>query len=445
MEEVKVESNYKPISKAQLFHGSDSFFQVLVGGMGSGKSKMAIHEIEQSALDFPGIPMAMYRKTLPSLRDSTLQEWRTGCTPELWDFRERDVQARCLNGSFINFRGLDEATKAKSTEYALMVIEEADEMTFEDFLFLKARVRKKGPWPLRIILLLNPVDEDHWIYKEFVLNQDTYRSAGGLLVLHLSTYDNLENLPEGYVDQNSAGMTNDEIDRYIHGHWGTIVRGEPVYKKYLNPDIHLEQWEYVPGLHRLIRGWDFGFNHPACSFRLVDPVGRKNCRFSMMGEKIDLDVFAKQVLETSRRMFPDSQTKDFGDPRGHDKTASSSSKHASTAFQVLEECGIHAIGERGAREYVESGIKQVRKEFATLINGKPELTIDPRNTLIRTSYFGKYVRDEDGIPKKDGYYEHVSDADRYIAHHSKNDLSVQNAIARNKERREARPQRSRFY
>lgn len=449
MDQVRLENNYKPTAKAQLFHGSDCFVQILVGGMGAGKSRAVVQELEQSALQFPGIPMAIYRKTLPSLRDSTLTEWDNHSTGEIWHWKEREVEASCLNGSFVRFRGLDEANKAKSTEYALIVMEEADEFTFEDFMFLKGRVRKKGPWPLRIILALNPVDETHWIYKQFGdgpnCNRAAYQSAGGLLVLHFSTYDNIENLPEGYIEQNTAGMTPDEIDRYVFGKWGTIVKGKPVYRDRLNADVHLETWDYVPGYHRLIRGWDFGFNHPACSFRLVDPTGRKNCRWSMMGDRVDLDVFAKEVLETTERMFPSLiNVKDFGDPRGHDRSASSKSDQASTAFEILAACGIDAIGERGAREYVESGIKQVIKEFSTLINGKPELTIDPRNTLLRTAYFGKYVRDDDGNVVKDGFFEHVCDSDRYISHHAKHDTSVQTAIARNIASRQMRKPRNRI-
>lgn len=438
MEQVVLENKYKPTEKAQLFHGSDAFVQVLVGGMGSGKSRMGIQELELTACQFPGIPMAVYRKTLPALRDSTLAEWKSHCTEDIWDWGERDVKSTCINGAFVNFRGLDEANKAKSTEYGLIIMEEADEFTKEDFLFLKGRVRKKGPWPLRIILILNPVDEQHWIYKEFVGNAASYQSTGGLLLLHLSTYDNIENLPENYIANNTSGMNPDEIERYVHGMWGSIVKGEPVYgPKILHPDIHLEHWEYREGFHRLIRGWDFGFNHPAVSFRLVDPSGRKNIRHSMLGTKIDLDVFAKQVIEETNRIFPRAQVTDFGDPRGHDKTSASVSDGPNTSFKILSECGINATGERGVRDYREPGIKQVRKEFSTLINSKPELTIDPRNTLIRVAYFSKYVRDETGVPKKDGYYEHVCDADRYISHHAKNDQAVQAAIANNIAKRKA--------
>src|ERR1019366_4288123 len=118
--------------------------------------------------------------------------------------------------------------------------EEADEFTKEDFLFLKARVRQKGGWPLRIVLILNPVDEDHWIPKEFTGDSaKQYEDQGGLLVHHLSTYDNIQNLPPNYIEQNCTGMTPDEIDRYIHGKWGSVIKGEHIYGKILNPDLHI--------------------------------------------------------------------------------------------------------------------------------------------------------------------------------------------------------------
>ena len=419
-----VENNYKPNDKAKLFHASNARFIVLVGGLGSGKSHSVVKELEQSAMQYSGIPMAMYRKTMPALRDSTLHEFKTFANPELGHYHGRLDRYEYINGSFVNFRGLDEATKAKSTNYAVIVMEEAEEFSLEDFRRLNERVRAKGNWPLRIILVLNPVDEEHWIYKEFVDNADMYQKAGGLLVLHFSTYDNLENLPPGYIDQVTVGLTPEEIDRYIHGKWGTIIKGEPIYARGLNPDIHLRRVEIYPG-QTVLRGWDFGFNHPAVSFRVVDEMGRMNCKFSMMGEKIHLEDFVPQVLSKTKVLFPTPHIVDYGDPRGHDNSPNGKE----TCFEILADFGITATGERKSREYVESGIKQVRKEFSTLIQGIPQLTIDPANTLIRAAYFGRYVRNDDGTPKKDKFYEHIADADRYISHHHKTDNAVQHAIA----------------
>jgi hypothetical protein len=200
--------------------------------------------------------------------------------------------------------------------------------------------------------------------------------------------------------------------------------------------------ERFPG-QTLLRGWDFGFNHPACSFRLVDNLGRMNIAYEMMGEKEDLDVFALRVLEQTKSKFPNcSVLYDYGDPRGHDKSPNGKD----TCFEVLQSIGINAMGERGIRAYVEPGIRKVRTNLSTLVEGIPKLTIDPSCTIIRAAYFGKYCRNDQGDPHKDGFYEHLADADRYIDHHHGQFSTVKDAMKQIKERQmlKAINQRARY-
>jgi len=416
-----------------------------VGGQGSGKSRALIEELIQSGLDYPKYPMAVYRKTLPSLRDSTLHEYRIMVPEGLGRMQETLLTYAFENSSFINFRGLDDPNKAKSTNYATIVMEEADEFSYDDFKFLNGRIRAAGNWPLRIILLLNPVDENHWIYKTFVTNFEQMDRAGresngdtgpGCLVQHFSTYDNMENLPPGYVQSMAAGMSPDEVDRYVHGKWGTILRGTPVYGKLLNPGLHLRTVNYDSSM-RVVRGWDFGFNRPACVWRVIDALGRKNINCELLGEKENLDLFARRVLEITKHRYGEAQVLDFCDPRGNDKK-----DNAQSSVETLRDLGVWAEGERGVQAYVEPGIALIRKELSTLIDGVPELTIDPRCTMARSGYFGKYVRDEDGNPKKDGFYDHIMDADRYIAYNHKSNSVVKDLILNRKNK--SRPPRSRY-
>lgn len=429
-DQILVENNYEPSEKANLFHGSDARIIVLVGGLGSGKSRAVIEEVIQSGLQWPGMPIAVYRKTMPALRDSTLHEYRATVPSEVGFYKEKLEQFEFANKSFVNFRGLDDPSKAKSTEYGMIVMEEADEFTLDDFRFLHQRVRKKGPWPLRTVLVLNPCDETHWIYKEFVKKKEHYERAGGLLVLHFSTYDNIKHLPDGYIEDVSAGLSADEVDRYIMGMWGTIVKGQPIYGKLVNPDLHLRKFIGDPTI--LLRGWDFGYNHPAVSFRLKDEYGRMNIAFEMLGEKEELPSFARRVIyETENKFGTALQVQDFGDPRGHDKSQAA----GDTCFETLQSLGVYATGERGVRDYVEPGIKQVRTELSTLVEGIPMLSIDPDNApFIKSAYMGKYVRGDDGRPHKDGFYEHIADADRYISHHHKHSDAVKTAMEKRAQR-----------
>lgn len=444
-EDVHIIRNYKPTEKQKIFHSSGVKYKVLKGALGSSKTRMAVEEVNTLMAEHPGIIIYVMRKTMPALRDSTLHEFLKYIDPQLGNYNKKTEQFDIVTQGQIRFRGLDEPTKMKGPEPAVIVMDEAEEFTYEDFKTLKARCRQMTnhlgqptKYPIHMIIIFNPVNEDHWLYQQFVGNKKEYEKDGGLLLLELSTYDNIENLPEGYIEQVSVGLTPEEIDRLIWGKWGTIIKGKPVYAGCFNADYHLKKWKFDQGLHTLVRGWDFGFNHPACSFILKDPMGRKNVSFEMLGNKEYLDVFAAKVVEeTSRRYGKEVRVVDFCDPRGFDKSQNSTSK-VETSVQILNDLDIYPTGERGIREYVEPGIRAVRRALSNLIDGVPELTIDPDCSLIKAGFGGRYVRGDDGRPVKDGLYEHVMDAVRYPLYMDKSSNAVHEAIEKRKVRMESR-------
>jgi hypothetical protein len=427
-EDIIIENDYEAGEKQSLVHTSTSKYKVLKGGLGSGKTRTAVEEINTLLAEYPGIVGYVMRKTMPSLRDSTLHEFKKYLDPNFAPYNGKHEQFNCVNQSQLRCRGLDEPWKIKGSEVAFICLDEADEFTRDDFITLKGRLRQKNrdpngkPYPLYIILVFNPVDESHWLYKEFVLNADAYQKDGGLLLLELSTYDNIKNLPAGYIEQTCVGMSPDEIERLIFGKWGALVKGEPIYGKLIT-EPHIKKWDYKPGMI-VCRGWDFGYNRPACVWRLKDSMGRKNIHFELLGEKEEIDVFARRVLSiTEQRYGKVPNIFDYCDPRGFDKKDTGQS-----SVEVLNDLGIFPIGERNVREYVEPGIKMVRKELSTLIEGQPELTISPECAIIRAAYCGKYVRNEDGDPRKDKFYEHICDADRYISWNDRSSSAVKEAI-----------------
>ena len=430
MSEIILTSDYLPSSKGVEFHTSTAKFKVLKGGYGSGKTRMAVEEIMTLMTENPGIEIYVMRKTMPSLRDSTLNEFLKLIPSELGKYNYRTETFNHVNGtSKLKFRGLDEPSKLKSTNIAVILFDEGEEFTFQDFLTMKGRLRQMrgpgDPYPHHFIILLNPVDETHWIYKQFVENSKAYEETGGLSLIELSTYDNLANLPEDYIQTVTAGMSPQEIERYILGKWGTIIKGTAVYGDVFNADLHLRKWDRTqPGL-TLLRGWDFGYNHPAVSFRLKDFLGRKNIDHEVLGNKEHLDVFGLRIKAlTEQRYGRHIKIFDFCDPRGFDKKDSGGS-----SVETLNEMDIFPVGERGVRAYVEPGIQVIRKELSNLIQGMPELTINPECAMMRAVFGGRYVRDDkDGTPLKDGYYEHVADADRYIAYNDKSNSAVKDAI-----------------
>lgn len=436
LNQIEIKSDYVPGTSAKLFHGSAAKYKVVVGGYGCGKSRMVVEELITLMVEYPGIEIMVCRKTMPSLRMTTLNEFLKFVPPELGNYNKVHDNFHCVNGSKMMFRGLDEPDKFKSLNISVIVFEEGDEFELADFTQMNARIRQMNPdktkkaYPLHFIILLNPCDEEHWIYKTFVDQKPVYEAQGGILELHIATDENIHNLPPGYIEQFTAGMSVEAIQRYRYGGWGTIIKGEPVYGKLIRGDMHIRKVKYIPGFS-IMRGWDFGFNHPACVIRIKDFLGRKNIFYEKLGEKEYLDVFARRVLVDFKNMFGSNPLNvfDYCDPRGNDK----SDKGQSSVEMLTDVLGSAPVFDRGVKEYVEPGIKIVRKELSTLIEGEPELSISPDCKIIRSAYTSKYVRDDDGLPKKDGYYDHVCDADRYIAYNDKSNSLVKDLILQRKQ------------
>src|SRR5690606_8646648 len=86
---------------------------------------------------------------------------------EQFTYNKTDRTLTCKeNGAQIVFRGLDDPDKLKSFEgLTRILVEEAAELEFEDFLELNRRAR--GKENIQITLTFNPVDEEHWLKKHF--------------------------------------------------------------------------------------------------------------------------------------------------------------------------------------------------------------------------------------------------------------------------------------
>jgi phage terminase large subunit len=114
-------------------------------------------------------------------------------------------------------KGLDEPEKIKSIEGITSIwIEEATELTEDDFDQLVLRVRGEKKNYVQFILSFNPIDENHWIKKRLV-------DPGEATVLHTTYKDNLF-LDEDYIETlNSLKHTNSLYYQiYCLGEWGVV-------------------------------------------------------------------------------------------------------------------------------------------------------------------------------------------------------------------------------
>ena len=139
------------------------------GSAGSGKSFFITQKLCIKALLMKR-KILVVRKVGATLRDSVWALFNSvlyqlGNPVE--SVNNSDFSIKLINGSVILFKGLDNAEKIKSiADITDIFIEEATELSLDDYTQLNLRLRSKEPYN-QIHLAFNPVSKVNWCYKNF--------------------------------------------------------------------------------------------------------------------------------------------------------------------------------------------------------------------------------------------------------------------------------------
>ena len=238
MDKIRINSKYKPLWT------SDAFFFIVTGGRGSGKSFATGDYIENLSFQ-RGHKVLFTRYTLHSAADSIIPEFEQKISIEGHEGNFYITKKDAVNtssGSEILFRGLKTASgnqtaKLKSIEgITTWVLEEAEELVEEEtFDKLVQSIRKKGT-KNRVILVLNPRDKGHWIYKRFFEGAGVppgfNGEKGNVCYIHTTYFDNLENLSEEFLEEaERAKELTPALYRYQYlGEWVLSVE-DAIFKE----------------------------------------------------------------------------------------------------------------------------------------------------------------------------------------------------------------------
>ena len=207
-------------------------YLVLKGGGGSGKSVFAARYVLERASTEPGQRVLVIRKVKEDIREScfellknTAEQYYAESIAFIPRGKSSQMYIRLRNGSEILFVGLDDAERLKSiTDITMIWIEEASEITREDFNQLNIRLRTPFRWHLKMILSFNPVSLKHWLKARFFDVRDPDAC------IHESTYRDNRFLPE---EQKKVLEGFKDTDQYFYqvyclGQWG--VTGNTVFR-----------------------------------------------------------------------------------------------------------------------------------------------------------------------------------------------------------------------
>lgn len=390
-----------------LYEDKEKFIFLITGGRGSGKSFNASTFIERLTFEMTPVEKIVHqilytRYTMVSAGMSIIPEMMEKIdldgTTKYFKTTKTDIVNK-MTKSRIMFRGIktssgNQTAKLKSIQgITTFVCDEAEEWTNEEeFDKIILSIRKKGIQN-RIIIIMNPCDSNHFIYKKYIENTHKLVEIDGVQVqisthpnvlhIHTTYLDNLENLsPEFLKEVEDMKINNPE--KYAHvviGRWADVAEGA-VFKK----------WGIVKEFPRECKkvgiGQDFGFtNDPSAAVRcgIIDNrlyVDELFYETDMLSSAI-----ANRLKPFSMKVFADSQ-----DPR---------------LIQEIKNRGVNIYPVDKFPGSIKAGIDKIKDM---------EFFVTERSYNLITE-LRKYVwdKDKDGnyINEPVDEYNHLMDAIRY--------------------------------
>jgi hypothetical protein len=417
-----------------------AFVRLILGPIGSGKSVACIVEILRCALQMPmdksGIRPSRWlvvRNTYGELKDTTIRTFFEWIPQELGYWNKQELrfvmQFAPGDGSTVElevlFRALDkpqDVRKLLSLELTGAFINEAKEVPRAVLNMLLGRV---GRFPTRdrvedyrycVIMDTNPPDVDHYIHKTFV-----EKLPQGWAFFHQPSglspeAENRKNLPKTYYEQLSVGQTAEWVKVFVHGKFGFVSDGKPVYAEF-NDDVHVSKQVIEPVEDEpLIIGLDFGLTPAASINQFIN--GQLRCIDELVSEEMGAIRFGEALGIHLRNKYSGYLMEIWGDPAGSERVQTDEQ----TPFMVLAALGIFA-------QPAPTNDWEIRREtVASLMmrmtfNGQPAFIVSPNCHYTRKGYGGGYklrrvqvVGDErfKDVPDKT-MYSHVCEAGQYAA------------------------------
>jgi PBSX family phage terminase large subunit len=339
------------------------------------------------------------RKHLVTLKATTL---RTLLEPDgmnspvlplgSYDHNKSEKIIRIKGGGEIVYFGLDQVEKIGSYSLTGVAIDEAVEITPDDFTQLMGRIRVAiEGLPNQLYAACNPASPNHFLAEKFGLAQG-FRVAKGCRVIQTKSADNFF-LPQEYIDSLNE-FTGVAYKRFVLGEW--VGSEGIIYDRWDRHKFvrHRGSNNFV----RCIVGVDAGYTNPAVHI-LIMQDGDGNIHIA------DEWYMTKQL-----------------EPTVIEHAKQWNEQHKIEVFVVDPSAASLIAGMRAAGLFVQpadnrvfSGIQCVQARMVVAGNGVPRLTVEPHceNTIKEFETYewkttGGEVRD---VPTKSN--DHAMDAIRY--------------------------------
>jgi hypothetical protein len=272
-----------------------------------------------------------------------------------------------------------------------------------------------GPSWFGIILDTNPPDTDHWIYRLFEEEKpaeyEIFHQPSGLS----PEAENVENLPAGYYPRLCHGKTREWIEVFVHGRYGFVRDGKPVYPEYQDA-LHTlaDPPVYLGG--KLFLGMDFGLT-PAIVVGQKTSFNQWQIIDEFVSESMGATRISEHVAAELKRTYPRAQFRGWGDPAGTQR----SQVDERTPYDVVQAAGL-PIDPAHTNDFVLRREAVANALTRLTMTGVPRLVVSPKCKILRKAMNGGYCfrrlqvtgsdRFRDAPDKNE--YSHIAEALQYL-------------------------------
>ena len=387
---MKVTISRKVFNEVYLpYLDNNKRYEVIYGGAGSGKSVFVAQKKVYQHLKDKGRKTLVVRKVGKTIRHSAfamikeiIYRWNV---ESLFNIPKgaSNFDITGPNGNQFIFTGLDDVEKLKSiVGITDMWVEEAFEITEEDFNQLDLRLRGETPFPKQITLVFNPVSALSWLKKRFFDISDPNVS------ILKTTYKDNRFLDDEYIQVLESLEHKDftYYQIYTLGEWGVL--GNLVYSNHVVEDFPREDEHYSS----VYAGVDFGFNDPSA----VVKIGWKDDELYILDE-----LYRKGLTNTELiQEIEDSKVV----CKNHCLTGDSSEP---ARIKEFRQAGYNIRGAEKGKDSVKFGVDWIKRH-------KIHIHSTCQNFLNEIQSY-KYREDKDGnvLEEPVDMNNHLMDAMRY--------------------------------
>jgi PBSX family phage terminase large subunit len=375
-------------SALEVFRRRES--EVLLSGpAGTGKSRACLEKIHAMCLkkENAGMRALAVRKTGKSLASTGLVTFREHVAPESiraghvkWfgGSQQEPAGYRYENGSFLAVGGMDDPTKIMSSEYDVAYVQEATELTVQDWEAITTRLRNGKVSFQQLLADCNPNVPRHW------LNQRCQQ--GQTVMLNCRHQDNPRLWQDGawtaegeaYIKKLKA-LTGVRRQRLYQGLW--VAAEGLIYEGY-DPAIHVIPRFDIP--KSWTRWWsvDFGYTNPfVLQCWAEDPDGRLYLYREIYKTRTLVEDHAKRILREVTKCVAccktrkgthdcwscDQCTKEWTEPKPRAVICDHDAEDRATLERHLE------LSTVAADKRVSVGLEAVQTRFKVAGDGRPRL------------------------------------------------------------------------